>query len=128
MPIHVHAYIDKTDKSKYATGAKVHGKEDITIATLNVRTLTEAGKLEEFLHKMDQFKWSSTGLCEMRRKKCKEIPIDDGHRVYKEWVPQCKKILRKVSYEPSHEIMVLSVFRKLILQTRMCSHPVGLDV
>ena len=30
--------------------------------------------------------------------------------------------------EPSHEVMVLSVLRKLILQTRMRSHPVGLDV
>ena len=30
--------------------------------------------------------------------------------------------------EPSHEIMVLFVLRKLILQTCMCSHPVGLDV
>ena len=30
--------------------------------------------------------------------------------------------------KPAHEIMVLFVLRKLILQTRMCSHPVGLDV
>ena len=30
--------------------------------------------------------------------------------------------------EPSHEIMVLFVFRKLILQTHMRRHPVGLDV
>ena len=32
------------------------------------------------------------------------------------------------SNEPSHEIMTLFVLRKLILQTRMRSHPVGLDV
>ena len=32
------------------------------------------------------------------------------------------------SFEPSHEIMVLFVLRKLILQTCMRSHPVGLDV
>ena len=30
--------------------------------------------------------------------------------------------------EPAHEIMALFVIRKLILQTRMRSHPVGLDV
>ena len=30
--------------------------------------------------------------------------------------------------DPSHEIMVLFVFRKLILQTRMRSHQMGLDV
>ena len=29
--------------------------------------------------------------------------------------------------EPCHEIMVLVVFRKLILQSRMQSHPVGID-
>ena len=31
-------------------------------------------------------------------------------------------------YEPSHEIMANFVLRKLILQTRMRSHPVWLDV
>ena len=31
-------------------------------------------------------------------------------------------------YEPSHENMALFVLRKLILQTRMRSHSVGLDV
>ena len=31
-------------------------------------------------------------------------------------------------FKPSHEIMALFVLRKLILQMRMCSHPVGLDV
>ena len=31
-------------------------------------------------------------------------------------------------FEPSHEIMVLFVLCKLILQTLMCSHPVGLEV
>ena len=31
-------------------------------------------------------------------------------------------------FESSHEIMALFVLHKLILQTRMCSHPVGLDV
>ena len=31
-------------------------------------------------------------------------------------------------FEPSHEVMVLFILRKLILQTCMHSHPVGLDV
>ena len=31
-------------------------------------------------------------------------------------------------YDSSHEIMVHFVLRKLILQTCMCSHPVGFDV
>ena len=31
-------------------------------------------------------------------------------------------------YEPAHEIMVLFILRKFILQTRMRSHPVGLQV
>ena len=35
---------------------------------------------------------------------------------------------KTTTLEPAHEIMALFVFRKLILQTRTCSHPVGLDV
>ena len=31
-------------------------------------------------------------------------------------------------FEPSHEVIALFVLRKLILQTRMRSHPVGLGV
>ena len=37
------------------------------------------------------------------------------------WVPPLLRI------EPSHEIMILFVHRTLILQTRMSSHPVGID-
>ena len=33
-----------------------------------------------------------------------------------------------LEFEPAHEIMAFFVLRKLILQTRMRSHPVGLDV
>ena len=32
------------------------------------------------------------------------------------------------TFEPAHEVMALFVLRKLILQTRICSHPVELDV
>ena len=39
------------------------------------------------------------------------------------WISQ-----RKTLNEPCREIMVLFVLRKLILQTRMGSHPTGLDV
>ena len=31
-------------------------------------------------------------------------------------------------FEPTHEILAHFVLRKFILQTRMCRHPVGLDV
>ena len=37
-------------------------------------------------------------------------------------------IIQTKLLEPAHEIMALFVLRKLILQTRMRSHPVGLDV
>ena len=33
-----------------------------------------------------------------------------------------------ITNEPSHEVMALFVLRKLIIQTRMRSSPVGLDV
>ena len=68
--------------NKCATGARLRGREDITIATWNVRTLRAAVKVEELLHEMDRYKWSILGLCEMRWKKSGEIPTDGSHRVY----------------------------------------------
>ena len=44
-------------------------------------------------------------------------PSDPG------WIRPSKMLL-----EPSHEIMVLFVLHKFILQTRMRSNPVGQDV
>ena len=67
---------------KRATGAEFHGREDITIATWNIRTLRAAGKVEELLHEIDRQKWSILGQCEMRWKKSGEIPTDGGHRMY----------------------------------------------
>ena len=67
---------------KCATGAKLRGREDITIAKWNVRTLRAAGKVEELLHEMDRYKWSIFILCEMRWKMSREIPTDGGHRMY----------------------------------------------
>ena len=61
---------------KCATDAKLRGREDITIATWNVKTLRAAGKVEELLHDMDRYKWSILGLCEMRWTKSGEIPTD----------------------------------------------------
>ena len=40
----------------------------------------------------------------------------------------CTGSMIKVTFDPCHEIMALFVPRKLILQMRMCSYPVGLDV
>ena len=40
----------------------------------------------------------------------------------------CFALTAFIPYEPAHEITAHFVLRKLILQTRMRSHPVGLDV
>ena len=45
----------------------------------------------------------------------------------KQSVKCCFSPATTMTFEPAHEIMVLSV-HELILQTRMRSHPVGLDV
>ena len=50
---------------------------------MNVRTLRAAGKVEELLHEIDRYKWSTLGLYEMRwKKKSEEIPTNGGHRAY----------------------------------------------
>ena len=60
---------------------------------------------------------SKLPLCKVWKKK-KITQIYDG---------LCKKE-RIRSNEPCHEIMVLFILRKLILQMCMCSYPVGLDI
>ena len=60
----------------------LRGREDIAIATWNVRTVSSAGKVQELLHEMDRYKWTILGLCKMRWKKSGEIPTDGSHRVY----------------------------------------------
>ena len=56
----------------------------------------------------------------------KEWEIQTSHSMWQ--AEQCHFVILKMTNEPSHEIMVLFVLRKLILQNRMRSHPVGLDV
>ena len=57
-----------------------------------------------------------------------------GHAQLKFVMTECSKTQIRLTglddewNEPSHEIMILFVLSKLILQTRMHSHPVGLDV
>ena len=61
--------------AKYATGAKLRGREDITSATGNIETL-RTDKLEELLHEIHRYKWSILGECEMRWKILEENPTD----------------------------------------------------
>ena len=67
---------------KCATGAKLRGREDISIATWNVRTLRAAGKVEELLHEMARYKWSILGMCEMRWQSLEKSQQMGLHRVY----------------------------------------------
>ena len=57
---------------KYATGVPkiktIRGRENISVATWNVRTLRPAGKLELLTHAMSRYHWNIVWLCEMRWK------------------------------------------------------------
>ena len=80
--MYVHPVGHQGGNDKCATGSKLRGREDIAIATWNVRTIRAAGKVEELLREMGRYKWSILGLFEMRWKKFGEIPTDGRHRVY----------------------------------------------
>ena len=45
---------------------KISARSNIITGTWNVRTLREAGKLEELTHWMTRYLWNILGLCEMR--------------------------------------------------------------
>ena len=69
---------------RYATGAsaKIRRRDNITIGTLNTRTLRAAGKLQELTHEMDRYRWNILGLCEMRWKNFGETTTEEGHKVF----------------------------------------------
>ena len=70
-----------------------------------------------FLYQEVGFEWMATytaGLCLFTVSLAQYCPVDSFIRA--NWINQ---------FEPSHEIMVLFVLRKLILQIRMRSYPMG---
>ena len=76
---------DQDGGGKFATGRTtdtINGRKNITIATWNVRSLRDTGKLEELTHEMDRYEWDILGLCEMRWKNFGETSTEDGHRLY----------------------------------------------
>ena len=52
------------------------------MGTWNVRTLREAGKLDELTHEMNRHRWNILGLCEVRWKNIGETSTQEGHKLY----------------------------------------------
>lgn len=71
---------------KCATGGpkwdKIKGRENITIATWNVRTLAQAGKLKELTHELERYTWHVVGICEARWKNFGEHTTEEGHVLF----------------------------------------------
>ena len=90
----------------------------------------------------DRLSYEFDGTCMHKlagAKSPQSVPTEDDWAVYMQRencgqdddAQNCTKVgflLIERIFEPSHEIMALFFLRKLFLQTRMCSHPVGLDV
>ncbi|XP_068240272.1 craniofacial development protein 2-like [Palaemon carinicauda] len=43
---------------------KIRGRDNVTIATWNVRTLAQTRKLQELTHELEKYTWHVVGLCE----------------------------------------------------------------
>ena len=79
---------------KWATGAnqppaqpptpthKIRGLDRISIATWNVRTLAQTGKVHELINALKDYTWNIVGLCEVRWLNHGEHRTDDGHTLY----------------------------------------------
>ena len=69
---------------KYATGVpkikKIRGRENIAVGTWNVRTLRQAGKLEQLTHAMSRYHWNIALVrCQqMTDTRCISVE-EDGH-------------------------------------------------
>ena len=60
----------------------MRSRNNTIIATWNVRTLSQLGKLKELTHEMEYYNWHILGLCETRWKNSGEVQTDDGHKFY----------------------------------------------
>ena len=68
---------------KYVTGGNLNiAKQEVTIGTWNVRTLSAPGKLNELEHEMENYKLNVLGIAEMRWLNNGETVSDDGHKVW----------------------------------------------
>ena len=62
------------------TTSKFRGRDNIAIASRNVRTLRLIGKLKELTHEIERYNWHLLGICEQRWKNCREkTPKKDTH-------------------------------------------------
>ena len=70
---------------KHATNcasSKIHGRDNITIGTWNIKTLRAAEKLKELTHEIDWYRWNILGFCEMRWKNFGETTTVEGHKFF----------------------------------------------
>ncbi|GFO49148.1 craniofacial development protein 2 [Plakobranchus ocellatus] len=77
--------IHQGGSGNYATGGSnktIRDRNKIVIGTWNLRTLREAGKIEQLEYEMSRYRWNILGLCEVRRKHFGETLTSDGHKLY----------------------------------------------
>ncbi|XP_072395136.1 uncharacterized protein [Diabrotica undecimpunctata] len=59
-----------------------HGRQQMYIATYNVRTLSSEEKLLELKEELKYIKWDVMGLCEVRREEEDCITLKSGHQLF----------------------------------------------
>ncbi|CAM4595985.1 unnamed protein product [Caretta caretta] len=71
---------------KYTTGVtptkKICGRDNVTIATWNVRTVRQIGRLKELTYEMEQYTWHLLGISEVIWKNFGEALTEEGHVLY----------------------------------------------
>ena len=60
----------------------MRAREYISLATWNVRTLYQTGKIKELTHELERYIWHIVGLCEVRWTGNGEHLTDEGHLLY----------------------------------------------
>lgn len=73
---------DGGDKCTTGTLHKIRARDNIAIATWNIRTLAQTGRLQELTHEMEHYTWHILGLCEVRWKALGEHQTEEGHILY----------------------------------------------
>ena len=74
------------EDDKYATDKmkprKIRTRDNITIATWNMRTLSQTGKLQKLTHELERYNWHIVGFCEVLWEDLGEHLSDKGDILY----------------------------------------------
>ena len=109
---------------------KIRVRDYISIATWNVRTLSQIGKVQELSHEMKRYTWHILGLSEVRWKNSGEHHTDEGHILYYSGEPDShtKGVGFLVNKDCKHSVLGYCPISSRLITIRLRATPFNITV